>query len=280
MTPTPLTLSRSSLETFLICQRRFKLRTLDRLPWPPTPLDPHTETAVANGRRFHQQIERHFLQLPAETAPADPKLHQWWQAFVDSPPPLPASARFFPELRLSVPVGSLHLVGRFDLLALAHTNGRATAHLFDWKTSRPRPLPDLRADWQTRLYLAMLAEGSRALFDDGQPIAPDDISLTYWYVREPDAPRTIRYSADWHAANWAEIRAIAAQIDAQLADESDAAWPLTDHLAHCRACAYQSYCGRQDAGADMPTAVAEPDTDYLIDTLSEPADVEPDVVPR
>ncbi len=275
-----LSLGRSSLETFLICRRRFRLRIVDRLPWPATPLDGDTETAVANGRAFHQQLERHFLQLRTDSAPADPALRQWWQAFQHSRLPLPDDARLLPELSLSVPLGSHHLVGRFDLLAISVSpdDGRYRAHIFDWKTSRPRAEATLRSDWQTRLYLALLAEGSQALFDDdgATGIAPDDISITYWYVREPDTPRTLHYSSAWHADNWAELAGLLAQIDGELADESSAAWPLTDQLSHCRDCAYQVYCGRQAAG----TAVVATDPDDLIDAAGDPDDVEPDVVPQ
>lgn len=275
-----LSLSRTSLETFLVCRRRFRLRYLDRLPWPLTPLDGDTETAVANGRAFHQQLERHFLQLPTDSVPADPLLQQWWQAFQHSPLPLPDDARLLPELRLSVPLGNHHLVGRFDLLALNRgpDDGRYRAQIFDWKTSRPRTEAELRSDWQTRLYLALLADGSPALFDanDTVGIIPEDITITYWYVREPDAPRTLHYSTAWHAANRADLAAILSQIDAELADESPTAWPLTDQISHCRACAYQVYCARQAAG----TAVMATDPDDLIDAAGDPDDVEPDVVPQ
>jgi CRISPR/Cas system-associated exonuclease Cas4 (RecB family) len=136
------------------------------------------------------------------------------------------------------------LNGRFDLLVLSSN----TAHIFDWKTGQPRSEADLRHDWQTRLYLAMLAEGSAAL---GQTLQPEQIAITYWYVNEPAAPRTIRYNQAWHTQNWADIQTVVSQINAALAENN---WPLTEEWAHCRHCAYQSYCGRQEAG----TTIAEP----------------------
>lgn len=241
----PWMLSRGKLATFLICQRRFQLRHLVNLPWPSMPLDDDVETAVTRGQQFHQLLERHFLNVDIQPAGLhDTRLRQWWHTFVEHGPSLP-QGRFLPELSLTVPLDGHLLIGRFDLVVVGTADGAPFAHVFDWKTSRPRPEGHLRDDWQTRLYLALLAEGGQALQPGGPPLPPDQIAVTYWYVSEPDAPRTIRYNADWHTQNWAEIRQIAADIDALT---SEPMWPLTENWDHCRACAYQVICGRQGAG--------------------------------
>lgn len=249
-TPTPpLLLSRARLESFLACPRRFQLRYLRRLPWPPLPLDERSEETLARGQQYHQLLERHFLGLPVEPALiGDERVRHWWGAFQRSGLVLPPG-RPLPELRLTIPVGEHLLHGRFDLLVVGEDNNQPTAHLFDWKTGKARPLAELRRDWQTRLYLAMLAQGGQALSADGQPISPQNITLTYWYASEPDAPRTIPYDATWHAQNWAEIGTLVAQLDAALTAND---WPLTGNWELCRACGYQTYCGRQQAGSATP----------------------------
>jgi MoaA/NifB/PqqE/SkfB family radical SAM enzyme len=167
----------------------------------------------------------------------DSTVRGWWWSFQNSNLSWP-NGRTRPELTLTIPVGEHLLNGRFDLLITDNQN----AHIFDWKTGKPRPVGHLRHDWQTRLYLAMIAESGDAL---GQRYVPDDIAITYWYVAEPDEPRTIHYSQSWHEQNWGEIWQLVDQIEAELVQDS---WPLTEDWNHCRVCAYQAYCGRQTAG--------------------------------
>jgi CRISPR/Cas system-associated exonuclease Cas4 (RecB family) len=263
-----LTLSRYQLATFLTCQRRFQLRYLRRIPWPATPLDERHEAAVRRGQQFHQLLERHFLGLPVETAALnDADLRRWWTLFANSGLRLP-DGRLLPELSLTVPIDGHLLTGRFDLLVLGEdkSSGAAYAHVFDWKTGRPRDEADLRQDWQTRLYLAILAEGGGALWDNGRTLAPDHIVITYWYVNEPEAPRTLAYSTVQHADNWADIRALVAQISRQMTAD---AWPLTDDLARCRECAYQVYCDRQGVGL-APHGLDEDEEPAEEDWLLEP----------
>ncbi|MCA9971530.1 MAG: PD-(D/E)XK nuclease family protein [Anaerolineales bacterium] len=265
-----LTLSRGKLADFLACRRRFQLRYLRQLPWPPAPPDERVETAVSRGQQFHQLVQRHFLGLPVDAAALpDAQLRRWWEAFLRYRPALPAGEPLV-EISLTVPVGRHLLLGRFDLLIVGEQNGAPFAHLFDWKTGRAQPPAALRDDWQTRLYLALLAEGGAALRPGSATLRPgsatlrpgsatlrpEHINLTYWYASDPDTPRTIAYDAAWHARNWADIEAAVAQIDAELAA---GVWPLTDDLAQCRVCAYQVYCGRQAAGAAAPEPDAEPE---------------------
>ncbi|MCB8986815.1 MAG: PD-(D/E)XK nuclease family protein [Ardenticatenaceae bacterium] len=247
--PDSLILSQSKLDTFLICRRRFQLRYLRRLPWPDPPLGDDSAEVLARGQQFHQVMERHFLGL--DVAPeeiADGRVRHWWRQFRASGLALP-DGRFLPEHRLTVPLDDHLLLGRFDLLVVSQVEDRPFAHIFDWKTGKARPEAELRQDWQTRLYLALAAEGGGALWPNGRSLSPDNVAITYWYATEPDQPRTIRYSAAWHQGNWAEIQALSGQIDAALAAE---AWPLTDDWSACRVCAYQVYCGRQAAGEAAP----------------------------
>jgi hypothetical protein len=248
-----LTLSQYKLANFLACQRRFQLRSLRRLPWPATPLPERTEQLLQQGQDFHQLLERHFLGLPITPATIpDGRVRQWWQAFTDDSPVqnLPAAARFLPETGLTVPLGNHLLYGRFDLLVIGEdAQNRLFAHVFDWKTGRPATPEALNGRWQTRLYLALLAEGGSAFWPQAVPLAPEQISLTYWYVQAADEPVTLSYSTAAHQANWAELQQIAAQLDEAFSLD---AWPLTDDWSQCRECAYQVYCGRQGAGTAVP----------------------------
>ncbi len=258
--PDQLTLSRYKLTTFLACQRQFRLRYLDRLPWPVPPINERSQTAVSRGQAFHQLLQQYFLGIPVTPAAIeDDLLRNWWTTFSSNKPPMPAGERR-PEIGLTVPVGEHLLNGRFDLIILSQTaDGQPAAHIFDWKTGTPQDETTLRHNWQTRLYLGMLVEGGHALWmgKPAQPrLAAEQVSLTYWYVQEPDRPRIIRYDEATHAQNWTELTELVNQIEQQtiLAE-----WPLTDDLTQCRTCAFQTYCGRQDAGVE--TAVITEDTD-------------------
>ena len=260
------TLSQYKLTNFLACQRRFQLRSLRRLPWPTSPLPERTEQVLQQGQDFHQLLERHFLGLNVSLAGIeDGRIQQWWHAFQSHNPVknLPSNARFLPETGLTVPLGNHLLYGRFDLLVTGEDDaGRPLAHVFDWKTGRPIAAPELQMRWQTRLYLALLAEGGSAFGPQDVSPAPEQIRLTYWFVQEPEAPVTIGYSMTEHAANWAELQQIATQLDEAFTADI---WPLTDDWNHCRECAYQIYCGRQAAGM----AVAELDEAEEPDTPNE-----------
>ena len=244
-----LTLTQAHLYTFQTCPRRFYLRYLARVPWPEAPLGAEQELAYDRGRRLHRWIERHFLGLPATDAdPIDPVLRVWWDTFRQQAPPLPAGRRFV-EAGLTVPIGNHFLTGRFDLLVVSEDGaGPPAAHVFDWKTGDPRPLDRLRAAWQTRVYLAVLAQGGAALASDLAPaFAPDRLSFTYWYAADPDRPRVIHYDAAAHHRNWADLEALVSRIDGLLGSGEDA-WQLTDDLSACRHCAYQALTGRLAAG--------------------------------
>lgn len=259
-----LTLSRYKLQTFLTCRRRFALRYRRRLPWPVLPLATDTEATLAHGEQFHRAVERHFLGLPVAPALSDEKLRRWWALFQRHQPAMP-NGRFLPEHTLTIPIGQHLLTGRFDLLVVGDTESEPFAHVFDWKTGRPPKMEVLRDDWQTRLYLGMVAAGGAALLDRDQVIAPERITLTYWYTAVPDEPLIIRYDAAWHAQNWDNLTAIVAELDAALTADL---WPLTDNWDHCRRCAYQVYCGRQAAGKGaVPAEPAEPEDEPLFPDL-------------
>ncbi len=251
----PLTLSQARFLAFLTCRRRFQLRYLDRLAWPDTPLTPNQRTAVQRGQDFHQLLERFFLGFPIHDRDIpDPQLQLWWKQFEQYLLPLP-HGRKMPELRLTVPVGHHFLAGRFDLIVIDAAEDQPAVHIYDWKTSRPLPILELQDAWQSKLYLAMVAESKHALIAGHSPLAPEQIKLTYWYVTDPLAPRTISYDQVQHEKNWVEIQRLVAEIDScQEKDE----WPLTDNWSHCRSCAYWAYCGRFEAGAAEKITAEEP----------------------
>lgn len=245
-----MTFSRYKLMTFLTCQRRFQLRYLRQLPWPSAPQEAKWQTAIAQGEAFHRLVERYFLGLPLAFGSA--QLEEWWGVFERFVDTLPAGKRL-PELSLTVPIGSHLLTGRFDLLILGE-DGKV--YIFDWKTeARPRPEAELQADWQTTLYLAMLAQSGVAL---GRAIEPEDIVLCYWFVNDPAGAITIPYDTQTHQTNWQSLTTLVNQIDEKWRTAEQ--WLLTDNLETCGRCAYQVYCGRVGLPAGEPLSWPEENT--------------------
>lgn len=233
----PLVLSRYKLNAFLACQRRFQLRYVTRLAWPTPPNTPSLTTAFERGERFHRMLEQHFLGLPVTLpAEADERFRRWWRAFEATPPAIPPGRRY-PEMSLSVPLGEHLLFGRFDLLVLNETE----AHIFDWKTERePRSAETLAGDLQTRLYLALIAEGSSAL---GRSVPPEQIAITYWFANAPERSVSLTYDTPSHLRFWAELTAAVGRIERRLIAPT-AIWPLTDNWEECAQCGYRAFCGR------------------------------------
>jgi hypothetical protein len=257
------TLSRKRLADFAACRRRFQLRYGQQLPWPAAPAEEKAEEAILLGQRFHQMAQRHYLGLPVENGEiADAELRRLWDRFVDHKPILPPGRRF-PELSMTVPIGRHFLTGRFDMLVF----GEGQAHIFDWKTdAKARPVSQLQEDLQTRLYLALAAEGSAAL---ERPFAAEQIGLTYWYVNDPASSVTLQYSRAQHDGNWTYLQGLAGELDRQMTAGGE--WPLTGDLGHCARCAYQLYCDRQTDVLDL--SEWEPNEEPL--SLEEALSLEP-----
>jgi len=239
----PQTFSRGKLADFIACQRRYQLRYQGQLTWPTGPLDSATAEALDHGREFHRLLQRHYLGISVTPLQRDaPELAHWWRLFEKQGPQLAAGKRL-PEFNLTAPIGRHFLTGRYDLLIV----GDGKIHIYDWKTAvRPPSRTALHDDLQTRVYLALAAEGAMAIW--GQ-VPPESISLTYWYASDPPQTRTLTYNAAWHAENWSYLSSLVQQIEHQL--ESRDELPLTDDLAQCRRCAYQAYCDRQTRGIDL-----------------------------
>lgn len=237
-----LIFSRGKLADFLACRRRYQLRYEERLAWPIGPPQEKAAVALERGRRFHQLLQRHFLGLPVTPPGEEQVLSQWWQLFKAYGPELP-SGRRLPEFNLTVPIGRHFLTGRYDLLIA----GQGALHIYDWKTGvHPLSATRLRDELQTRVYLALAAEGAGAL---SAGVAPEVIRLTYWYAGDPPVTRALAYDAAWHAENWAYLRVLVNEIERDLATSDQL--PLTDDLGQCRRCAYQAYCGRLADGLDL-----------------------------
>lgn len=239
-------LSRLRLETFLRCQRRFQLRYVVNLPWPAPPDEPERVVWQQRGELFHQLVAQYYLGTPVDLVDESvlpDEVRGWWRAFLSRPPAAADSELKLVETTLTVPFAGWQLLGRFDLLV----KNNDTIHLFDWKTGFPRPEAALANDWQTRLYMALLWLGHKAIGIDQLPA--DKLTMSYWYARRPEEAVTFCFERAWHERNVAELESIISQITTRSGEEKEKVWPLTEDLQECAACGYRNYCGRQEAAA-------------------------------
>lgn len=279
--PPDFTFSQASLQDYVDCRRRFQLRYLLGLAWPAPAAEPagEYEAHVRAGEAFHRLIHQHQLGLPAErlTAQAEAeaevevkaeaevevkaegagRLAEWWRNYLAYPPEnLPPLC--YPEVTLSAAVGRHRLLAKYDLVAVEP--GRR-AVIVDWKTSQRRPASAwLAGRLQTRVYRYLLARAGAHLNagagpgqGGGQPIAPEQIEMIYWFAAFPDRPERLRYDRTQHEADGRYLAALSAEIAAATDDD----FPLTDDVRRCLFCPYRSLCGRGTEAGDMAAAEGE-----------------------
>lgn len=183
-------LSQGLLNLLNTCPRKFQHSYLEQLGSPVTP---EQQERQAWGSRFHLLMQQRELGLPIESlVEEDPQMERCLTAFLKAAPeiflPAPDSPTFRQaEHDRAVDFKGYVLTVVYDLLIA----GEQEAQILDWKTyPRPQDRQRLAQNWQTRLYLYVLAETSDYL--------PKQISMTYWFVQsageEVPLPQSLKFS--------------------------------------------------------------------------------------
>lgn len=250
--PEDFVFSQGSLQDYADCPRRFELRYLMRQRWPAPEVDDmlEFEALAEQGQQFHHLVHQHLAGIPADVLVKyieDDTLRRWFDCYLqngleDVPP------RRHPEITLTVALGQAWLLAKFDLVALLPGQ---QALIVDWKTSRRMP----RRDWlaqrlQTIVYRYVLAQGGEFL-NQGQPIAPEQIEMVYWYADHAGAVHRLPYDAAQFQADHAALLRMVQEI----ATRPD--FPLTDDVRHCRFCVYRSLCDRGTTAGPLEQWEAE-----------------------
>lgn len=262
--PTPFNFSQSSLQDYADCPRRFELRYLQQLHWPAEETAPalENETRQQEGQLFHRLAQQALIGLPLEklaSLAAGEHLSRWWLNFSQAFFPLTeknlSGARLLAETTLSMPLGAHRLLAKYDLIAI-HKD-RVT--IYDWKTSHKRPKNEwMKARLQTRVYPFLLASASAAL-NGGQPFAPEQIEMVYWYTDFPGEPAIFAYTQEQFKRDQSALERLAGEISALQE------FPLTDETRQCAFCAYRSYCGRGRSAGNWQEAEASDETQAAIE---------------
>lgn len=250
-------LTQGHLKLLERCSRRLQYAYLDQLAAPE---DPDRLERQRWGTRFHLAMQQRELGLRLEPLLAqEPDLAaavvaleeqsaQWFGAEID---PTERETLRQSEHRRSLPWGRYELTVVYDLLRLTARSGQ----IVDWKTYRHRPRkPQLAQDWQTRLYLYVLAETT--------DLDPAQLSMTYWFVSPPTGPSprqvkppeqiTISYSNHKHRTTARDLRRLTGRLD-QLLDTPTKPFPnfpKVEDVQECLHCPYALRCQRTETLVD------------------------------
>ena len=252
--PDDLTLSQASLQDYVECRYRFRLRYVDRLEWPAVEAEPagRNERLRRDGAEFHRMVHQYLLGVPAErlralaehrSEPGDgDRLAGWWRSFWEHrPADLPGE--HFPEVTLAAEVAGRRLAAKYDLIVVEEGRG---AVILDWKTAGRRPQDaTVEGRLQTRVYSYLLALAGGVL-NGGTPLEPERIEMRYWYAAFPNEPTVIPYDRDRFDADGAYLTGLLQEISERPPD----GFERTEDLQRCRLCTYRSLCDRGASAGD------------------------------
>jgi len=261
--PPAFVFSQSSLKDWRDCPRRFDLRYLQHLSYPAIEAEPalENERLRQRGEDFHRLVFQALsgIPLPALTPLAvSLGLEEWWQnwqEFAAAQGILHPGAALLPEATLSAPLAGFRLQAKFDLLMVR--DGRAC--VFDWKTSaRPPRAEILAAAMQTRVYRAVLVLAGAHL-NGGQPFAPAQTEMRYWFAQFPQDEVRLTYSP---AQLQRDLQSLTRDVQAIA---SAVSFERTEDENRCALCVYRSYCERGQAAAlgEVDEETSLPDWDSL-----------------
>ncbi len=187
-----LRLSQGQLNLLERCPRQFQHTYLEQLH-PPT--KPENEEKQLQGSRFHLLMQQREMGLKiGKFLSADDndknklQLQSWMKAFACAAPDILTPTVDNETFRESEHYRTLQiqnylLTAIYDLLIA----NKEQAQILDWKTyPKPPNKRKLQYNWQTRLYMYVLAETS--------DYPPENISMTYWFVQSESKPHSIKFS--------------------------------------------------------------------------------------
>lgn len=255
--PADFRFSQSSLQDYLDCNYRFKLRYLLRQAWPAVvaePLDTY-ERQLRDGQAFHQLVHRHLAGMPAEmlasVATEDP-LQRWWSDYLRTGlKDLPQTR--YPETTLAARIAGWWFVAKYDVIAVVPGE---RAVIVDWKTAGHPRRSRLAQTMQTIIYRSLLVNAGAHL-NGGVPFQPEQVEMLYWFTQEPDEPERLTYN---RAQYQLDGEALAALVRAIVSAQPDD-FPRTDDTSRCRFCTYRSLCDRGTRAGDLGSTDDIPDVE-------------------
>ena len=240
--PNLIRLSQAHLNLLETCPPKFQQVYLDKLGSLPRP---EQQESIAWGSRFHFLMQQRELGLPIEPLlETDRELEDAFKALVQAAPDIFADnlatwreAEHWRTLSIAH-----HLLTVIYDLIIAEPK---KVTILDWKTYRqPQKKQHLANNWQTRLYLYVLAETSEYL--------PEQITMTYWFVKSANPQSlTFTYDRQRHQQTKQDLSHLLANLTQWLQAYNSATPTSFPHLPDCAAtCPYYQYLGEEVASGD------------------------------
>lgn len=263
--PPTFLFSQSNLQDYTDCKRRFYLKYIQKLAWPSIESEPieETEHFRLQGEIFHKMVHQFFLGISSDRLSSmvgDILLGTWWDNFCAHQDELinPNESLLFPEKTQMAVLNSYPLLAKYDLLAFRKDG---TCRIFDWKTYRKRPRREqLVKKLQTRLYpFLLILAGEKSYFQHS--LAPEQLSMDYWYTNFPLQPERFPYS---HVQYQKDLQYFSHLLnDIVRASESGniETFPLTDYTDRCLFCIYRSLCNRGIRAGNLDETLTGVDSD-------------------
>lgn len=225
-------LSQGHLNLLEICPPKFQQVYLEQLSSLPNPEQQEKQTW---GSKFHLLMQQRELGLPIESLlQEDEELKRSLIALMKAAPEIFLSQRNIwreAEHCRTVSFGNYLLTVIYDLLIADDRQ----AKILDWKTYlQPQNKTKLANNWQTRLYLYVLAETSEYL--------PEQLSMTYWFIKLPTQPKslTFPYSQAQHEKTKQDLTRLLTKLDDWLNNYRDRQVDFPHH-SNCEDCPFSQF---------------------------------------
>lgn len=231
-------LSQSQLQTLEACPRKFQHIYLEQLQPPPNPLE---QERLTWGSNFHLIMQQRELGLPVEPLIAtDEEMERAIAALLTTAPEL-----FQPQIQswrsAEYPLSWESQGYLFTVIYDLFIATPATAQIIDWKTyHKPQNSQFLAQQWQTKLYLYLLAETG--------DYTPEQITMTYWFVRNtPPQKVTIAYTQEFHQQTQQELGDLLEDLNVyldQYQTQGEAFIQVSPSAGFCVGCSFAARCDR------------------------------------
>jgi PD-(D/E)XK nuclease superfamily len=243
-----LRLSQRHLKILSTCPRQFEHIYFDRLTQPISPVQ---QVKTQLGSDFHLLMQQRELGLPIDPILArSPKLDGWMKAITTTAPELfqtdVQTWRESEHVR-TLAIDDYLFTAIYDLLILQPDR----AEIIDWKTyPLPKYKKDLDREWQTRLYMYILAETSAYL--------PKNISFTYWFIQSTPQPKSVRisYTLSQHRQTQTDLRELLSKLTDWLEADQATGEPFPQvaaSIGSCHYCNFAPRCGREQQQDLVPS---------------------------
>lgn len=235
-----LRLSQSHLNLLENCPPKFKQLYISQDNLVPNPENEERQTW---GSQFHLLMQQRELGLPLDSIlNTEKELAASLDALIKEVPELsksPAQAQRAAEHYRTLGVNDYLLSVIYDLVITQEDK----AQILDWKTYlQPKNKTLLARNWQTRLYLYVLAETSE--------YTPEQISMTYWFVKLPKKPQshTFQYNEKLHQQTKQDLTVLLKSLDNWLLETGQTSFP---HHPQCESkCPYFQDFRNEDLAFD------------------------------